>query len=73
MAASITKEKFSPKKQANFNLKDNLCKDIEDKLDLANLAKISNHNVYTFNYTYAKTTNLTITILLYRSYQASTS
>ena len=72
-AALITKEKFSAKERANFNLEDNLGEDIKDKLDLVALAKLSNHTYYTFNYAYARTTTLTINALLHRNYRASES
>ena len=38
-AASITKEKFSIKERANFDLKDGIREDIKDELDLIALAK----------------------------------
>ena len=37
--ASITKEKFSIKERANFNLKNGIKKDIKNELDLITLAK----------------------------------
>ena len=37
--ASITKEKFSIKERANFNLKDGIRENIKDELDLIALAK----------------------------------
>jgi hypothetical protein len=64
----ITKEKFFVKEQANFNLKEGIGEDIKDELDLVTLAKLSNHTFYTFNYTYARTTTLTINTLLHRNY-----
>lgn len=72
-AASITKEKFSAKERANFNLKENLGDDIEDELDLVALAELSNHSYHTFNHVYAGITTLTMSALLHRSYQASES
>jgi hypothetical protein len=42
-AASITKEKFSVKERANFDLEDSIKEDIEDELDLIALAELSNH------------------------------
>ncbi|KAH6699118.1 hypothetical protein BKA61DRAFT_496604, partial [Leptodontidium sp. MPI-SDFR-AT-0119] len=72
-AASITKEKFSVKERANFDLKESVREDIENKLDLVALAEQSNHSYYTFNYTYAGTTTLTMSALLYRNYRASES
>lgn len=72
-AASITKEKFSTKERANFDLEDSIREDIEDELDLVALAELSNHTYYTFNHAYASITTLTINTLLYRSYRASDS
>ncbi|TVY12645.1 hypothetical protein LARI1_G008837, partial [Lachnellula arida] len=72
-AASITKEKFSAKERANFDLEDSIGKDIEDKLDLIALAELSNHTYHTFNHIYASTTTLTINALLHRNYRASES
>jgi hypothetical protein len=46
---------------------------IEDELDLVALAEQSNHSYYTFNYTYAGTTTLTISALLHRNFRASES
>ena len=71
-AASITKEKFSAKERANFDLK-GAGEDVEDELDLVALAKLSNHTFYTFNYAYARTTTLTISALLHWNYRASKS
>ncbi|KAH8749835.1 hypothetical protein BGZ57DRAFT_968312 [Hyaloscypha finlandica] len=72
-AASITKEKFSAKEQANFDLEDSIREDIEDELDLVALAELSNHTYHTFNHTYTGTTTLTMNTLLHRSYRASDS
>jgi hypothetical protein len=72
-AASITKEKFSVKEQANFNLKEGVGEDIKDELDLVALAELSNYTCYTFNYAYAGTTTLTMNTLLHRNYRASES
>ena len=72
-AASITKEKFSIKERANFDLKEGVGEDIEDELDLVVLAELSNHTFYTFNYTYTGITTLTMNTLLYRNYRASES
>jgi hypothetical protein len=69
-AASITKEKFSVKERANFDLKEGVREDIEDKLDLVALTELSNHTYHTFNHAYASTTTLIINTLLYRSYRA---
>jgi len=74
-AASITKEKFSIKERANFDLEEGGLKgeDIEDELDLVALAKLSNHSYHTFNHAYAGTTTLTMSALLHRNYRASES
>ena len=72
-AASITKEKFSVKERANFDLEEGVGEDIEDELDLVALAELSNHTFYTFNYTYTGITTLTMNTLLYRNYRASES
>ena len=70
-AASITKEKFSIKERANFDLKDGIREDIKDELDLIALAKQSNHSYHTFNHAYAGITTLTINTLLHRNYRVS--
>jgi hypothetical protein len=67
-AALITKEKFSAKEQANFDLEEGIVKNIKDKLDLVILAELSNHSYHTFNYVYAGTTTLTMNTLLHRNY-----
>jgi len=72
-AASITKEKFTAKERANFDLGDGLGEDIEDELDLVALAEQSNHSYHTFNHAYAGTTTLTMNTLLHRNYRASES
>jgi hypothetical protein len=72
-AVSITKEKFSVKERANFDLEEGVGEDIEDELDLVVLAELSNHTFHTFNHAYAGTTTLTMNILLYRNYRASES
>jgi hypothetical protein len=72
-AASITKEKFSAKERANFDLKEGIGEDIEDELDLVALAALSNHIYHIFNYAYVGTTTLTISTLLHRNYRASES
>jgi superfamily II DNA or RNA helicase len=72
-AASITKEKFSVKERANFDLEEGVGEDIEDELDLVALAELSNHTYHTFNHAYAGTTTLTMNTLLHRSYRASES
>jgi hypothetical protein len=72
-AVSITKEKFSVKERANFDLEEGIGEDIEDELDLVALAELSNHTYHTFNYIYAGTTTLTINTLLHRNYRASES
>jgi superfamily II DNA helicase RecQ len=73
VAASITKEKFSAKERANFDLEDCVGESIEDELDLIALAEQSNHSYHTFNHAYAGTTTLTMSALLHRSYRASDS
>jgi Lhr-like helicase len=72
-AASITKEKFSVKERANFDLEEGVGEDIEDELDLVALAELSNHTYHTFNHAYAGTTTLTMNTLLHRNYRASES
>ncbi len=72
-AVSITKEKFSAKERANFDLKDGIGRDIEDELDLVALAELSNHTYHTFSHAYAGTTTLTMNTLLLRNYRASES
>jgi orsellinic acid/F9775 biosynthesis protein OrsD/helicase-like protein/RAD3-like DEAD/DEAH box helicase len=71
--ASITKEKFSVKERANFDLEEDIGEEIEDELDLIALAELSNHSYHTFNYAYAGTTTLTMNTLLHRNYRASES
>lgn len=72
--ASITKEKFSAKEQANFNLEEIAAsEEVEDEAELAELAGMSNHSYRTFNCTYAGGTTLAITALLLRAYRASQS
>ncbi|WKT54183.1 Helicase superfamily 1/2, ATP-binding domain [Fusarium oxysporum f. sp. vasinfectum] len=74
VAASITKEKFSPKEQANFHLHEIATLDeVEDETELADLAGISNHSFRTFNFAYAGSTTLTMTNSLHRAYRASQS
>ncbi|KAF9767808.1 hypothetical protein IL306_014962 [Fusarium sp. DS 682] len=74
VAASITKEKFSPKEQANFNLHEIATLDeVEDETELADLAGMSNHSFRTFNFAYAGSTTLTVTNSLHRAYRASQS
>ncbi|KFY17402.1 hypothetical protein V492_00706, partial [Pseudogymnoascus sp. VKM F-4246] len=41
IAASITKEKFATKEQANFDVEDSVGDDVEDKLDLVALAELT--------------------------------
>ncbi|KAH7346697.1 hypothetical protein BKA65DRAFT_526245 [Rhexocercosporidium sp. MPI-PUGE-AT-0058] len=72
-AASITKEKFSVKERADFDLEESVGEDIEDELDLVSLAEQSNHSYYTFNHAYAGATTLTMSALLHRNYRASDS
>jgi len=72
-AASITKEKFSVKERANFDLEGGTGEDVEDELDLVALAELSNHSYHTFNHAYAGNTTLTMSALLHRNYRASES
>ena len=72
-AVSITKEKFSIKERANFDLEEGVGEDIEDELDLVILAELSNHTFHTFNHIYTGITTLTINTLLYRNYRVSES
>jgi hypothetical protein len=69
----ITKEKFSVKERANFNLKESIGEDIKDELDLVILAELSNYTFHTFNYVYTRIITLTINTLLYRNYRVSES
>ncbi|PCD24312.1 hypothetical protein FGRA07_11291 [Fusarium graminearum] len=74
VAASITKEKFSAREQANFDMGEMAAsEDVEDEADLAYLAGMSNHSFRTFNYSYAGSTTLTATSSLHRAYRASQS
>ncbi|TVY74226.1 hypothetical protein Focb16_v005477 [Fusarium oxysporum f. sp. cubense] len=74
VAASITKEKFSATKQANFDIGEIAAsEEVEDEADLAYLAGMSNHSFRTFNYSYAGSTTLTMTNSLHRAYRASQS
>ncbi|KAH6960097.1 hypothetical protein BKA56DRAFT_662594 [Ilyonectria sp. MPI-CAGE-AT-0026] len=73
-AASITKEKFSAKERANFDLEEiAAAEEVEDEAALADLAGMSNHSYRTFNHAYAGSTTLTISTLLHRAYRASQS
>jgi hypothetical protein len=74
VAASITKEKFSAREQANFDMGEIAAsEEVEDEADLAYLAGMSNHTFRTFNYSYAGSTTLTVTSSLHRAYRASQS
>ncbi|RBA14537.1 hypothetical protein FPRO05_03329 [Fusarium proliferatum] len=74
VAASITKEKFSAREQANFDMGEMAAsEEVEDEADLAYLAGMSNHSFRTFNYSYAGSTTLTVTSSLHRAYRASQS
>jgi hypothetical protein len=74
VAASITREKFSGKEQANFELGEiTASEEVEDEAELAFLAGMSNHSFRTFNHVYAGSTTLTTTNLLHRAYRASES
>ncbi|KAJ3459958.1 hypothetical protein MRS44_016031 [Fusarium solani] len=73
-AASITKEKFSAKERANFDLEEiAAAEEVEDEAALADLAGMSNHSYRTFNHAYAGSTTLTMSTLLHRAYRASQS
>ncbi|RKK86034.1 hypothetical protein BFJ68_g17172 [Fusarium oxysporum] len=74
VAASITKEKFSGKEQANFGLGEIAAsEEVEEEAELAFLAGMSNHSFQTFNHSYAGSTTLTTTNILHRAYRASES
>ena len=66
---SITKEKFSVKEQANFDLENSIGEDIKDELDLITLVELNNHTYYIFNHVYTNIIILTINTLLYRNYR----
>ncbi|CZT10598.1 uncharacterized protein RCO7_11434 [Rhynchosporium graminicola] len=68
LAASITKEMFSAKEQANFSL-ESASEHIEDELDLVALAEQSNHSYHTLNHAYAGTTALIASAVLHRNYR----
>jgi hypothetical protein len=73
-AASITKEKFTAKERANFNLEEIAGAEVIDEEGLmVDLAESSNHTFRTFNLAYAGSTTLTISTLLHRAYRASLS
>jgi hypothetical protein len=73
ISASICKEKFSVKEQANFDLRSGQeLGDIdEEELDLVALAEHGNHSYPTFNRAYAGSTTLTMNALLHRGHRAS--
>ena len=75
ISASICKEKFSAKEQANFDLGLGSGQEPEDvdeeELDLVALAEHGNHSYLTFNRAYAGSTTLTMNALLHRGHQAS--
>lgn len=74
VAASITKEKFTPKERANFNMDDIDAPEAVDEEDLiVDLAEGSNHSFRTFNYAYAGSTTLTMNTILHRTLRASSS
>ncbi|KAJ9130107.1 DEAD/DEAH box helicase [Pleurostoma richardsiae] len=73
-AASITKEKFSARERANFDLEDAAAtEEVEEEAELAYLAGMSNHSFRTFNHSYAGSTTLTVSTLLHRAHRASQS
>lgn len=64
-AASITKERFTPKERAYFNMDDVGGQELMEGEDLlVDLAESSNHNFRTFNMAYAGSTTLTMDTLL---------
>ncbi len=73
ICASICKEKFSAKEQANFDLRSGQeLEDIdEEELDFVALAEHGNHSYPTFNHAYAGSTTLTMNVLLYRGHRVS--
>jgi Lhr-like helicase len=73
ISATICKEKFSGRDQANFDLDDHGVEDVEDDLELVAMAEQGNHSYATFNHAYAGTTTLTTSALLHRNHRASTS
>ena len=73
-AASITKEKFSPKERANFHLDEiDAPEAVEEEELLVDLAEGSNHTFRTFNQAYAGSTTLTMNTTLHRAFRASLS
>ena len=75
-AASITKERFTPRERANFNMDDigGLEEEVvEEEGLLVDLAESSNHSFRTFNMAYAGSTTLTMSTLLHRAHRASLS
>ena len=73
VAASITKEKFSPREHQYFDNNHDIDEDIDDESLLVALAEQSNHTYRTMNHLYAGNNTLTMDYLLKRSYHASTS
>lgn len=74
-AASITKEKFTARERANFDLEEVAATGEAAEEDglLVALAEGSNHSFRTFNYAYAGSTTLAIDTVIYRAYRASLS
>ncbi|OAQ57815.2 DEAD/DEAH box helicase domain-containing protein [Pochonia chlamydosporia 170] len=73
-AASITKQKFTPKERANFNMEDIEAPEMVDEEELlVDLAVASNHAFKTFNQMYAGSTTLVMNTPLHRAYRASQS
>ena len=75
-AASITKEKFTPGKRANFDRMEDT--DIPDTAAegeelLVDMAEASNHTFRTFNQAYAGSMTLTMNTIMHRAYRASLS
>lgn len=73
-AASITKQKFTPKERANFNMDTIMAPEVIDEEEpLVDLATSSNHGFKTFNQLYAGSTTLVMSTPLHRAYRASQS
>ena len=73
-AASITKDKFTPKERANFDMETVTAPETIDEEELlVDLAEASNHAFKTFNHSYAGSTTLVMNTALHRAYRASQS
>ncbi|EAQ91762.1 hypothetical protein CHGG_03697 [Chaetomium globosum CBS 148.51] len=75
VAASITKEKFTGRERANFDLEelDEPEEAIEEEDLLVDLAESSNHSFRTFNHAYAGSTTLAMNTIMHRAHRASLS